>query len=60
MATKKDEIVPCVVTWMDLEMVILSDISQTRKDTSHTTLFTCGFQKRAQMNLFIEQKKIHK
>ena len=59
-AIKKDEIMPCVVAWMDLEVVILSDVSQTQKDTYHMTLFICGFWKRVQMNLFIEQKKIHK
>ena len=38
-----DEIMPCVVAWMDLEVVILSDVSQTQKDTYHMTLFICGF-----------------
>ena len=42
-AIKKDEIMPCVVAWMDLEVVILSDVSQTQKDTYHMTLFICGF-----------------
>lgn len=30
-AIKKDEIVPFVVTWMNLESIMLSDISQMRK-----------------------------
>ena len=31
-AIKKDEILPLATTWMDLEGIILSEISQTEKD----------------------------
>ena len=30
-AIKKDEIMPFVVTWMDLKSVILNEVSQTEK-----------------------------
>ncbi|KAF0871160.1 LORF2 protein, partial [Crocuta crocuta] len=35
MAMRKNEIWPCVATWMDLEGVMLSEISQTEKDKYH-------------------------
>ena len=38
-AIKKDEIMPCVVTWMGLAMVMLSDVSQTEGHTSHDAVY---------------------
>ena len=32
-AIKKNEILPFAITWMDLEGIMLSEISQTEKDT---------------------------
>ena len=32
MATKKDEIMPFLTTWMDLEIIVLSEISQRKTD----------------------------
>ena len=32
LAMKKNEILPTVTTWMDLEGIMLSEISQTEKD----------------------------
>ena len=32
---KKSEIMPCTATWMDLEIIILSEISQKEKDKDH-------------------------
>ena len=31
-AIKKNEIIPCAVTWKDLEMITVSEVSQTEKD----------------------------
>ena len=31
-AIKKNEIMPFAATWMDQEMIILSEVSQTEKD----------------------------
>ena len=33
---------PLAVTWMDLEIVILSEVSQTEKDKYHTISSICG------------------
>ena len=40
-AIKKNEIIASVATWMDLEIVILSEISQTDKETCHMTTLIC-------------------
>ena len=40
-ATKKNEIMPFVVTWTDLEMIIQSEVSQTEKDKYHMILLMC-------------------
>ena len=41
-AIKKNEIMPFVATWMDLEIIILSEVSQTEKDKYHTISLTRG------------------
>ena len=41
-AIKKNEIKPFVATWMDLEIVILSDVSQTEKDKYYMILLIYG------------------
>ena len=40
-AIKKNEIMPSAATWMDLEIVILSEVSQTEKDKYHMISLTC-------------------
>ena len=41
-AIKKNEIMPFVATWMDLEIIILSEISQKEKDKYHMISLICG------------------
>ena len=41
-AVKKNEIMPLAATWMDLEIVIVSKISQKKKDRYHMISLICG------------------
>ena len=40
-AIKKNKIMPFVATWMDLEIIMLSEVSQTEKDKYMISLI-CG------------------
>ena len=40
-AIKKNEIMPFVATWMNLEIIRLSEVSQTEKDKYHTISLIC-------------------
>ena len=53
---------PFVATWVDLEMIILSEIGQTEKDKYYMILFICALwkKKKIQMNLFPKQKETHR
>ena len=42
MAIKSSQILPFVATWMDLEGIILSEISQAEKDKYCMIPLTCG------------------
>ena len=46
----KNEILLFVTTWMDLEGIILSEISQTEKDKKQMISLICGLYKIIQMN----------
>ena len=39
---KKNEIMPFAATWMDLEIIILSEVSQTERDKYHMISLICG------------------
>ena len=39
---KKNEIMPFAATWMDLEIIILNEVSQTEKDKYHMISLTYG------------------
>ena len=41
-AIKKNEIMPFAATWMDLEMIILSEVGHTEKDKYHMISLICG------------------
>ena len=41
-AIKKNKIVPFAVTWMDLKIIILSEVGQTEKDKYRMISLICG------------------
>ena len=41
-AIKKSEILPFATTWMNLEGIMLSKVSQNMKDKYHMTSLICG------------------
>ena len=41
-AIKKNELLPFAATWMDLEISMLSEVSQTEKDKYHMISHLCG------------------
>ena len=52
---------PFAATWMDLEFIILSEVSQTNKDKYHMVSLICEiWKKMMQMNLFTKQKQNHR
>ena len=54
-AIKKGKLIPFAATWMDLEIAILSEVSQTQKDKYHMISLIRGILKKiVQMNLFTE------
>ena len=40
-ATKKNEIMPFIVTWTDLGIITLSEVSQAEKDKYHVISLLC-------------------
>ena len=49
-AMKKNEILPFATTWMELEGILLSEISQSEKDKYHMTLLIGRLKDTEQMN----------
>ena len=41
-AIKKDKIMQFAATWMDLEIIILSEVNQTEKNKYHKLSLICG------------------
>ena len=57
---KRNKIMPFAVIWMNLETVVLSELSETQKDKCMESRLHGGIlKKRTQMNLFIKGKTSH-
>ena len=56
-AIKQNEIMPFAATWMDLEIFILSEISQAEKDKYYMISLICGILKNI-TNYLIYKRKI--
>ena len=55
---KENEIMPFAAMWMDLEIVLLSEISQKEKDKYHVRGLKCGIQNSTQLNLSTKEKQM--
>ena len=56
-----NEGMPFGATWMDLEIVILSEVSRREKGKYHMTSFICEIYKEiTQRNLLTKQKQTHR
>ena len=53
----QNEIMPFTATWMDLEIIILNQVSQ--RQTSYDIAYR-KLNKKIQMNLFTKQKQMHR
>ena len=53
---KKNEIMPFAAIWTDLEIILLSEVSQKEKDKYHITYTYMESKKMIKMNLFTKQK----
>ena len=51
-AIKKNEIMLSAPTWMDLETVILREVSDTERQISYDIINMCSLKKMIQMDLF--------
>ena len=49
---------PCAAAWMDLEIIILSEVSQTEKDKYHMISLIYGIENMTQVKLSMKQKHI--
>ena len=51
---------PFAATWMDLDIIILSEVNQTEKDKYHDITYMRNLKEMVQLNLFPKQKQTHR
>ena len=51
---------PFVATWMDLEIIILSEVSQKEKEKCRVASLICEVYSITQMKLSMQQKQINR
>ena len=59
-AIKKNGMMSFAATWVQLEMIIQSEVSQKEKDKYHMLSLISGIEDMAQMNISKKQKQIHR
>ena len=57
---KRNEIIAFLATWMDLDIIMLSKVSQRMRHQHQMISLTCGIWKKDTMNLFAEQILTHR
>ena len=58
LSCKKKEIMTFAATWMDLGIIILSEVNQMEKDKYHISSLTCGIYKKIHINLFTNRNRL--